>query len=296
MHHFLGSAGRSAHPTLETWCPATKEQGLAGSGAPRPTCRRPTNPRVVVPRDEGTRVREERSTTPNLPEAHPPPKTWCPATKEQGFAGSEAPRSTCRRPSAPKDVVPRDGGTRVRGERSTTLNLPEAHPPPKTWCPATKEQGFAGSEAPRPLSRRLHHSGGAPHSPPAEGSSSSVSPPPPPGWRLSKPATASPMGRRPKSPNQWRGHGVESLGGRRPQQAGTPIRPRLAGAHRRRTLPPAIAQPGAGDPPTPRTPPGCNCKAGKSKNQELPAGSSRFLSAFVILIFNPVAVQDSFPS
>ena len=208
MHHFLGRAGRSAHPTLETWCPATKEQGLAGSGAPRPTCRRPTNPRVVVPRDEGTRVREDRSTTPNLPEAHPPPKTWCPATKEQGFAGSEAPRSTCRRPirpqsrgatrrrnkgsrgvkhhaqlaggpSAPKDVVPRDGGTRVRGERSTTLNLPEAHPPPKTWCPATKEQGFAGSEAPRPLSRRLHHSGGAPHSPPAEGSSSSVSPPPP---------------------------------------------------------------------------------------------------------------------
>ena len=145
MHHFLGSAGRSAHPTLETWCPATKEQGLAGSGAPRPTCRRPTNPRVVVPRDEGTRVREERSTTPNLPEAHPPPKTWCPATKEQGFAGSEAPRSTCRRPirpqrrgaprrrnkdsrgakhhaqlaggpSAPKDVVSRDEGARVRGE------------------------------------------------------------------------------------------------------------------------------------------------------------------------------------
>lgn len=43
MHHFLGSAGRSAHPTLETWCPVTKEQGLAGSEAPRPTCRRPTD-------------------------------------------------------------------------------------------------------------------------------------------------------------------------------------------------------------------------------------------------------------
>ena len=76
MHHFLGSAGRSAHPTLETWCPATKEQGLAGSGAPRPTCRRPTNPRVVVPRDEGTRVREERSTTPAQTEA--PPLRRCP--------------------------------------------------------------------------------------------------------------------------------------------------------------------------------------------------------------------------
>ena len=239
-------------------------------------------------------------------------------------------------PSAPKDVVPRDGGTRVRGERSTTPNLPEAHPTPKTWCPATKEQGFAGSEAPRPLSRRLHHSGGAPHSPPAEGSSSSVSPPPPPGWRLSKPATASPMGRRPKSPNQWRGHGVESLGGRRPQQAGTPIRPRRAVSPSdprdvvprdegtrvsgERSTTPNLPAPhptletwcpttkeqglaGSGAPrptcrrlPTPRSPPGCNSKAGKSKNRELPAGSSRFLSAFVILIFNPVAVQDSFPS
>ena len=70
------------HPTLETWCPATKEQGLAGSGAPRPpggqpirrgASRRrnkglrgvkhhvqlaggPSDPRDVVPRDEGTRV------------------------------------------------------------------------------------------------------------------------------------------------------------------------------------------------------------------------------------------------
>ena len=39
MHHFLGSAGRSAHPAPETWCPATKEQGLVGSGAPRPARR-----------------------------------------------------------------------------------------------------------------------------------------------------------------------------------------------------------------------------------------------------------------
>ena len=166
----------------------------------------PSDPKGVVPRDEGTRVRGEQSTTPNLPEAHPTPKAWCPATKEQGFAGSKAPRPTCRRsirpkrrgaprrrnkgsrgvkhhvqlaggPSAPKDVVPRDEGTRVSGERSTTPTRRSAHPPPKTWCPATKEQGSAGNGAPRPLSRRLHHSGGTPHSPPAEGSSSSVSPP-----------------------------------------------------------------------------------------------------------------------
>ena len=210
MHHFLGSAGRSAHPTLETWCPATKEQGFAGSEAPRSTCRRPIRPQ----------------------------RRGVPRRRSKGSRGV-------------KHHARSAGG-------STTQAVPHTHPRPKA----------------HPVPSRPH----------------------PPGWRLSKPATASPMGRRPKSPNQWRGHGVESLGGRRPQQAGTPIRPRLAGAHRRRTLPPAIAQPGAGDPPTPRTPPGCNCKAGKSKNQELPAGSSRFLSAFVILIFNPVAVQDSFPS
>lgn len=29
-------------------------------------------------------------------------------------------------------------------------NLPEAHPTPKAWCPATKEQGSAGNGAPRP--------------------------------------------------------------------------------------------------------------------------------------------------
>ena len=151
-----------------------------------------------------------------------------------------------------------------------------AHPTLETWCPATKEQGLAGSGAPRPLSRRLHHSGGAPHSPPAEGSSSSVSPPPPPGWRLSKPATASPMGRRPKSPNQWRGHGVESLGGRRPQQAGTPIRPRLAGAHRRRTLPPAIAQPGAGGPSSPAPRPAAIAKPVNQKIGSCPRAAPDF--------------------
>ena len=268
------------HPTLETWCPATKEQGLAGSGAPRPTCRRPICPQ----------------------------RRCAPRRRNKGSRGVKHHAQLAGGPSAPKDVVPRDGGTRVRGERSTTPNLPEAHPTPKTWCPATKEQGFAGSEAPRPLSRRLHHSGGAPHSPPAEGSSSSVSPPPPPGWRLSKPATASPMGRRPKSPNQWRGHGVESLGGRRPQQAGTPIRPRRAvsPSDPRDVVPRDEGTRVSGErSTTPNLPethlrpaprPAAIAKPVNQKNRELPAGSSRFLSAFAILIFNPVAVQDSFPS
>ena len=81
------------------------------------------------------------------------PKTWCPSTEEQGFAGSEAPRPAGRSPICSqrrgarrrknkalrgakhhakpaeirfcsKDVVPVDGRTRHCGERSTTPNRP----------------------------------------------------------------------------------------------------------------------------------------------------------------------------
>ena len=75
---------------------------------------------------------------------------WCPATKEQGIAGSEAPRPTGRIRFCSKDVVLVDGRTRCCGERSTTPNRPKSDFAPKTWCPATKEQGIGGSEAPRP--------------------------------------------------------------------------------------------------------------------------------------------------
>ena len=99
-------------------------------------------------------------------------------------------------PFGPKDVVPGNEGTRVCGEGSTTSTRRSARPAPKTWCPATKEQGIAGRGAPRPPggrlvrsprrgarrrrnkglrgakhhagpSRRLHHSGRAP-APPAD--------------------------------------------------------------------------------------------------------------------------------
>ena len=42
--------------------------------------------------------------------------TWCPATKEQGVAGSEAPRSTGRIRFCSEDVVPGDERTRCCGE------------------------------------------------------------------------------------------------------------------------------------------------------------------------------------
>ena len=111
------------------------------------------------------------------------PKTWCPSTKEQGFAGSEAPRRARRRRlwlqrrgarrrknkglrgvrhhvrpagdlSGSKDVVPVDERARFCGEGSTTSGSHRASPVRETWCPSTKEQGFAGSEAPRPARRR----------------------------------------------------------------------------------------------------------------------------------------------
>ena len=161
----------------------------------------------VVPGDERTRHCGERSTTPNRPKSDFAPKTWCPATKEQGIAGSEAPRPTGRNPIllqrrgarrrknkvlrgakhhvqpaeirfCSEDVVPVDERTRHCGERSTTPNRPnpillqrrgtrrrknkalrgvkhhaqpaESDFAPKTWCPSTEERGFAGNEAPRP--------------------------------------------------------------------------------------------------------------------------------------------------
>ena len=151
--------------------------------------------------------------------------------------------------SDPRDVVPRDEGTRVSGERSTTPNLPEAHPTPKTWCPVTKEQGLAGSGAPRPLSRRLHHSGGTPHSPPAEASS--------------KPAPAPPGGQPTYAPS-----GSAAIAKPVNQKQGLP----------------------AGSP----------CFYLHSQS----CGCAGFLLLFLILrlrripfaVFNPAAVQDSFPS
>ena len=111
-------------------------------------------------------------------------KTWCLTTKEQGIAGSEAPRQVRRRrlglqrrgarrrrnkvlrgvrhhvryaggALSSEDVVLDDEGTRFCGERSTTPGTSAAPWGLKTWCLTTKEQGIAGSGAPR-------HRGGAP--------------------------------------------------------------------------------------------------------------------------------------
>ena len=136
----------------------------------------------VVPVDGRTRFCGERSTTTNRPKSDFAPKPWCPSTEEQGFAGSEAPRPTGRRPIlsrrrgarrrknkvlrgakhhdqpaeirfCSKAVVPDDERIRRCRERSTTSNPPKPRFVPKTWCPTTKEQGVAGSEAPRPTRR-----------------------------------------------------------------------------------------------------------------------------------------------
>ena len=53
-----------------------------------------------------------------------------------------------------EDVVLDDERTRACGRRSTTSGTPAAPWAPKTWCLTTKEQGFAESEAPRPVRRR----------------------------------------------------------------------------------------------------------------------------------------------
>ena len=109
---------------------------------------------------------------------------WCPSTKEQGFARREAPRRIGGRPVrargrgarrrrnkglrgekhhagleegrfGPGGVVSVDDGTRVCGERSTTPDWRKADSGPRAWCPSTKEQGFAGGEAPRRIGEKL---------------------------------------------------------------------------------------------------------------------------------------------
>ena len=115
-------------------------------------------PKDVVFDDEGIRFCGEGSTTSGTPAAPWGLKTWCLTTKEQGFAGSGAPRLVRRRrlgaqrrgahrrrnkvlrgaehhvryagdALGPKDVVLDDEGTRFCGRRSTTSHTP-AEPRP----------------------------------------------------------------------------------------------------------------------------------------------------------------------
>ena len=140
-------------------------------------------PKDVVLDDERTRACGRRSTTSGTPAAPWAPKTWCLTTKEQGIAGSGAPRPADRRRLGPqrrgarrrknkglreaehhvryvggaldlKDVVLDDERTGACGRRSTTSGTLAAPWTSKTWCLATKEQGLAGSGAPRPVRRR----------------------------------------------------------------------------------------------------------------------------------------------
>lgn len=145
-------------------------------------------------------------------------------------------------------------------------NLPEAHPNPKAWCPATKEQGLAGSEAPRLPGRRSTGAG-----PTDAGPSRRRQPNPVPE------ATQTPAGAH--SP---------PAGGRKVRTGGAGMvsNPSAAVGLTTRAEPPTHL---AVSPPTPRSRLGCNSKAGKSKKQGLPAGSPCF-----ICICNPAAVQDSF--
>ena len=65
--------------------------------------------------------------------------TWCPTTEEQGFEGSEAPRSTGRDPI----LLQRRGARRrknkvLRGAKHH-FQPAESDSAPKTWCPTTEE-------------------------------------------------------------------------------------------------------------------------------------------------------------
>ena len=126
-------------------------------------------------RNKGLR---EGSTTPDWRNSRLSLGAWCSSTKGQGFAGDEAPRriggrtvrawgrgARRRRDKGlrgekhhaepeelafePEGVVLVDERTRVCGERSTTPSRRNSRLGLRAWCPSTKEQGFAGREAPR---------------------------------------------------------------------------------------------------------------------------------------------------
>ena len=107
----------------------------------------------VVPVDERTWFCGERSTTSNRTKSDFAPKTWCPSTEEQGFSGSEAPRPTGRNPILLQRRGARRRKNKALGGAKHHAQPAESDFAPKTWCPSTEEQGFAGSEAPRSTRR-----------------------------------------------------------------------------------------------------------------------------------------------
>ena len=158
------------------------EQKETAMPFPTSKCGRPGEGRFVpgdvVLVDERTRICGERSTTPDWRKAGSCLGAWCPSTKGQGFAGREAPRriggrtvrawgrgARRRRDKGlrgekhhaepaelafePEGVVLVDERTRVCGERSTTPSRRNSRLSLRAWRPSTKEQGFAGREAPR---------------------------------------------------------------------------------------------------------------------------------------------------
>ena len=158
------------------------EQKETAMPFPTSKCGRPGEGRFVpggvVLVDERTRICGERSTTPDRRNSRLGLGAWCPSTKEQGFAGREAPRRAggtrvwawgrgARRRrdkglrgekhhAGPEELAFGPGGmvlvderTRVCGERSTTPDRRNSRLSLGAWCSSTKGQGFAGREAPR---------------------------------------------------------------------------------------------------------------------------------------------------
>ena len=96
-----------------------------------------------------TRVCGEGSTTPDWWKAGSCLGAWCPSTKEQGFAGREAPRRAGGTRVWAWGRGARRRKNRVCGERSTTPDRRNSRSSLGAWCPPTKGQGFARREAPR---------------------------------------------------------------------------------------------------------------------------------------------------
>ena len=123
----IGSLRREAHCTYRAMRRLLFGEEQKETAMPFPTskCGRPGG-RPVCARGRGARRR-----------------------KNKGLRGEKHHAGLKEGRLVPGGVVPVDEETRVCGERSTTPSRRNSRSDPRAWCPSTKEQGFAGREAPR---------------------------------------------------------------------------------------------------------------------------------------------------
>ena len=134
------------------------EQKETAMPFPTSKCGRPGEGRFVpggvVLVDERTRICGEGSTTPSRRNSRFGLGRGARRRRNKGLRGEKHHAEQAELAFGPGGVVPADEGTRVCEERSTTPDRRNSRLGLGAWCSSTKEQGFAGREAPRRVGGR----------------------------------------------------------------------------------------------------------------------------------------------